>query len=200
MYLTHPLNLFFWLFPFTYFLILFSFSLFTLSYLCVDLIYVTLRKEAQVEMEGSFLVRIIYEDRITYSLIQSAEKVLNMPANSILELFGWMFFEFCQESGYDKILRILGATTKDFLQNLDALHDHLATIYPGMRAPSFRCTESPETGALILHYYSERPGLEHIVIGIVKVRKERKKKFSPFISSFRSFFLSPCSTLFSTLA
>lgn len=39
---------------------------------------------------------------------------------------------------------------------------------PGMRAPSFRCTTEPD-GSLILHYYSERPGLEHIVIGIVKV-------------------------------
>ena len=38
-----------------------------------------------------------------------------------------------------------------------------------MRAPSFRCTEESD-GSLILHYYSERPGLEHIVIGIVKVR------------------------------
>lgn len=38
-----------------------------------------------------------------------------------------------------------------------------------MRAPSFRCTEGID-GSLILHYYSERPGLEHIVIGIVKVR------------------------------
>lgn len=38
-----------------------------------------------------------------------------------------------------------------------------------MRAPSFRCTEEID-GSLILHYYSERPGLEHIVIGIVKVR------------------------------
>lgn len=37
-----------------------------------------------------------------------------------------------------------------------------------MRAPSFRCTERPEDGALILHYYSDRPGLEHIVIGIVR--------------------------------
>lgn len=52
-------------------------------------------------------------------------------------------------------------------QNLDALHDHLGTLYPGMRAPSFRCTE--KDGELLLHYYSERPGLEHIVIGIVKV-------------------------------
>lgn len=38
-----------------------------------------------------------------------------------------------------------------------------------MKAPSFRCTERPEDGALVLHYYSDRPGLEYIVIGIVKV-------------------------------
>lgn len=59
-------------------------------------------------------------------------------------------------------------------QNLDALHDHLGTLYPGMRAPSFRCTEEPD-GSLILHYYSERPGLEHIVIGIVKVSTNDRK-------------------------
>lgn len=42
-----------------------------------------------------------------------------------------------------------------------------------MRAPSFRCSEREEDGATILHYYSDRPGLEHIVIGIVKaVAKE----------------------------
>lgn len=91
-----------------------------------------------------------------------------IPANDILELFGKTFFDFCQDSGYDKILEVLGATPRDFLQNLDALHDHLGTLYPGMRAPSFRCTERKD-GSLVLHYYSDRPGLEHIVIGIVKV-------------------------------
>ena len=79
-----------------------------------------------------------------------------------------MFFEFCQESGYEKILQVLGSTIPDFLQNLDALHDHLAFIYPGMRAPSFRCSEGPDKGSILLHYYSERDGLEHIVIGLVK--------------------------------
>lgn len=54
------------------------------------------------------------------------------------------------------------------LQNLDALHDHLATIYPGMRAPSFRCTDADKGKGLILHYYSEREGLQDIVIGIIK--------------------------------
>lgn len=140
-------------------------------------------------MDGSFLVRIIYGDEITYSLVGAAEKVLKTPANDILEMFGSMFFEFCQESGYDRILKILGATTRDFLQNLDALHDHLATIYPGMRAPSFRCTERPEDGVLILHYYSERPGLEHIVIGIVKVRGyESVMPVTPKIRDFFSFY------------
>ncbi|KAK5643100.1 hypothetical protein RI129_006945 [Pyrocoelia pectoralis] len=127
-----------------------------------------IKKNADLEMEGQFLVRQIYEDELTYNLISAAVKVLNIPATAILELFGKTFFEFCQDSGYDKILQVLGATPRDFLQNLDALHDHLGTLYPGMKAPSFRCTERPEDGALILHYYSDRPGLEHIVIGIVK--------------------------------
>ena len=91
---------------------------------------------------------------------------VGLPAAFLLEEFGKMFFDFCKESGYTKILKVLGANTQEFLQNLDALHDHLATIYPGMQAPSFRC--SNENGALILHYYSDRPGLESIVVGIVK--------------------------------
>lgn len=36
-----------------------------------------------------------------------------------------------------------------------------------MEAPSFRCTETDD-GTLLLHYYSKRPGLSHIVIGLVK--------------------------------
>lgn len=128
----------------------------------------TIKKEAEVTMEGHFLLRETYEDEVTYNLIGAAVELLKIPADKILELFGKMFFEFCQESGYDKILQVLGATPRDFLQNLDALHDHLGTLYPGMKAPSFRCTERPEDGALVLHYYSDRPGLEHIVIGIVK--------------------------------
>ncbi|KRT86480.1 Adenylate and Guanylate cyclase, partial [Oryctes borbonicus] len=131
-------------------------------------IWEKIKKDAEVQMEGMFLVRQIYEDELTYNIISSAVDILQIPATAILELFGKTFFEFCQDSGYDKILQVLGATPRDFLQNLDALHDHLGTLYPGMKAPSFRCTERPEDGALVLHYYSDRPGLEYIVIGIVK--------------------------------
>lgn len=84
-----------------------------------------------------------------------------------MEGFGAHFFRYTVQSGYDQILRVLGRNLQDFLCNLDALHDHLANIYPGMEAPSFRCTEA-EDGALLLHYYTRRSGLESIVIGLVK--------------------------------
>ncbi|TKS68251.1 Guanylate cyclase soluble subunit beta-1 [Collichthys lucidus] len=127
-----------------------------------------IKREAQLDIEGQFLVRIIYEDAKTYDLVAAASKVLKIDAGDILQLFGKMFFEFCQESGYDTILRVLGSNVREFLQNLDALHDHLGTIYPGMRAPSFRCTDAEKGNNLILHYYSEREGLQDIVIGIIK--------------------------------
>ncbi|KAH9507823.1 Guanylate cyclase soluble subunit beta-1 [Bulinus truncatus] len=127
-----------------------------------------IKQEAYLDMDGDFLVRQVYDDSVSYDLVGAACKVLNVDAATVLQLFGKMFFDYCVESGYDKILKVLGGTTTDFLQNLDALHDHLATIYPGMRAPSFRCTERASDGATVLHYYSDRPGLEHIVIGIVK--------------------------------
>lgn len=37
-------------------------------------------------------------------------------AGDILQMFGKMFFEFCQESGYDTILRVLGSNVREFLQ------------------------------------------------------------------------------------
>lgn len=42
--------------------------------------------------------------------------IIEMDAGGILQMFGKMFFEFCQESGYDTILRVLGSNVREFLQ------------------------------------------------------------------------------------
>uniref|UniRef100_A0A672G5Q6 Guanylate cyclase soluble subunit beta-1 n=1 Tax=Salarias fasciatus TaxID=181472 RepID=A0A672G5Q6_SALFA len=84
-----------------------------------------IKREAQLDIEGQFLVRIIYEDGKTYDLVAAASKVLKIDAGDILQMFGKM-------------------------------------------APSFRCTDAEKGNNLILHYYSEREGLQDIVIGIIK--------------------------------
>ena len=91
-----------------------------------------------------------------------------IEASKVLEFFGEWFFDFCQESGYGRILQVLGGNLRDFISNVDALHDYLGAVYPEMSAPSFRVSDREEDGVLILHYYSSREGLEHLVIGMVR--------------------------------
>lgn len=54
--------------------------------------------------------------RSSTHIIAHDDDLSDIPADAILELFGKTFFEFCQDSGYDKILQVLGATPRDFLQ------------------------------------------------------------------------------------
>ncbi|XP_060128249.1 guanylate cyclase soluble subunit beta-2-like [Zootoca vivipara] len=69
-------------------------------------------------------------------------------------------------SGYDRMLRTLGGNLMEFIENLDALHSYLSLSYQEMNAPSFRVERTD--GMLLLHYYSDRKGLYHIVPGILE--------------------------------
>lgn len=93
---------------------------------------------------------------------------LGLSHNAILEKFGEIFFEFCQNSGYEKMLDSLGSNLKDFFNSLDALHEHLLFIFPGLRAPSFQAKDTPDDRGVEILYHSERPGLEYMVVGVVK--------------------------------
>ncbi|XP_042145635.1 guanylate cyclase soluble subunit beta-1-like [Ixodes scapularis] len=128
-----------------------------------------LLEKSGITMHGaSFLMHKVYTDEVTLKLVGAACEVLGLDLDTCLEAFGEHFLYFCQQHGYDHILRVLGSNMADFLTNLDNLHDHLASTYPGMRAPSFRVTPGPN-GEILLHYYSDRKGLHPIVLGIVKV-------------------------------
>jgi hypothetical protein len=71
------------------------------------------------------------------------------------------------QQGYTKLLHVLGSNVAEFLQNLNNLHLHLSMGWPSMQAPAFRC-EAVGPESLLLHYYSSRPGLWPIVVGVLK--------------------------------
>ena len=66
------------------------------------------------------------------------------------------------------MLDSLGSNVKDFFNSLDALHEHLLFIFPGLRAPSFHAKDTPDGRGIEILYYSERAGLEYMVVGVVK--------------------------------
>ncbi|XP_043557446.1 guanylate cyclase soluble subunit beta-2-like [Chiloscyllium plagiosum] len=121
----------------------------------------------QAEVQDMFMTYQIYDDAITLRLVQEASKMLHLSAEAVLKLFGGHFFTFCKVSAYDRMLRTLGGSLMEFIENLDALHSYLALSYQEMKAPSFR-VERREDGEMWLHYYSERRGLCHIVPGIIQ--------------------------------
>ncbi|XP_058885170.1 guanylate cyclase soluble subunit beta-2 [Acipenser ruthenus] len=121
----------------------------------------------QAEVQDTFMTYQVYDDDITVKLVTEACKMLNVSAEVVLKLFGEYFFNFCKLSGYDRMLRTLGGNLMEFIENLDALHSFLSLSYQEMNAPSFRA-ERREDGEMLLHYYSDRRGLYHIVPGIIE--------------------------------
>uniref|UniRef100_A0A8C8LSB1 guanylate cyclase n=1 Tax=Oncorhynchus tshawytscha TaxID=74940 RepID=A0A8C8LSB1_ONCTS len=112
------------------------------------------------EVQDTFMTYEIYDDVITLRLVQEACTMLDMPSEVVLKLFGEYYFSFCKMAGYDTMLRTLGG-------NLEALHSYLALSYQEMNAPSFR-VEKNDDGRMLLHYYTDRKGLYHIVPGIIE--------------------------------
>ncbi|KAJ8282461.1 hypothetical protein COCON_G00049800 [Conger conger] len=119
------------------------------------------------KVQDTFMTYEIYDDAITLRLVQEACKMLGASSEIVLKLFGEYFFSFCKMSGYDTMLRTLGGNLMEFIENLDALHSYLALSYQEMNAPSFRVERTKE-GEMLLHYYSDRRGLCHIVPGIIE--------------------------------
>ncbi|XP_063294967.1 guanylate cyclase soluble subunit beta-2-like [Pelobates fuscus] len=118
-------------------------------------------------VQDTFMTYEVYDDVITVRMIKEACSLLNVSEEDVLKLFGAYFFSFCKQSGYDRMLRTLGGNLMEFIENLDTLHSYLAHSYKEMNAPSFR-VEKQDDGTMLLHYYSDRSGLCHIVPGIIE--------------------------------
>nr|KAG5699515.1 hypothetical protein BaRGS_020074 [Batillaria attramentaria] len=84
-----------------------------------------------------------------------------------MEAFGTYFLTYLYSHGHDILLKTMGRNMISFLKNLQSLHASLNILYNvGLNAPDFRCIEHSD-GSATLHYYSTRPGLHHIVVGLV---------------------------------
>ena len=117
--------------------------------------------------EDSFLSIKSYPDEVTYQLVSSASKILNIPSDQILEAFGEYWILFTAEKGYSQLLNITGQTFPEFLGNLDMLHSHVANLMPKLEPPTFLVQNQKER-SLELIYESNRQGLVPFLIGLTK--------------------------------
>lgn len=107
-----------------------------------------------------------YPDAVTYHLVEAASDVLEIPPEKILEAFGEYWTLYTADEGYDDFLQMGGSTVPEFLSNLNHLHSRVKLLYDGLNPPLFRISDQNEQ-SLILHYFSERPGLAPMVKGLL---------------------------------
>lgn len=122
--------------------------------------------------DGGFLRYKYYPDSDTVQLVVAASEVLGISVDDVLFAFGDYFIDYVQENGYSNVLECLGSNLRDWLSNLNSLHDHLQASYPkGFVAPVFwsEDDEESEEGAILVHYFSQRGSLlVPLVVGVIK--------------------------------
>src|SRR4051812_23438684 len=128
--------------------------------------WIEILAKANIENEA-FVSMESYPDEVTYSLIGATSEDLQIPAKEVLELFGEYWISYTAQEGYGPLMEMAGSNLLDFLRNLDRLHSSVGHIMPQLKPPSFRCTDIKDN-SLKLHHYSDRPGLEDMVIGLIK--------------------------------
>ncbi|KAL3944563.1 MAG: hypothetical protein SGBAC_001383 [Bacillariaceae sp.] len=121
--------------------------------------------------DGGFLRYKYYHDKETVNLVVAASEVLGASVDDVLYAFGQFFIDYVRDNGYSSVLACLGGNLRDWLSNLNSLHDQLQAAYPkGFVAPIFWSEDDEEEeGAILVHYHSRRGSLlVPLVVGLIK--------------------------------
>lgn len=108
-----------------------------------------------------------YPDEVTYRLVDGASAVLGLTPEQVLTAFGRHWVRYTAQQGWGPLLQSAGGSLPEVLGGLDALHARVRLLMPELRPPSFRCVELTPT-SLRLDYWSQRPGLAPMVVGLVE--------------------------------
>ena len=112
-----------------------------------------------------FVEMMPYPDAISYSIVSAASEELDVPADQFLHWFGREWIRSTSQGSYQQYYE-MATDVLGFLEKLNQLHQDLGQTMPGLNAPSFRLMRS-KNGEALLEYYSERPGLQPFVLGLL---------------------------------
>lgn len=124
--------------------------------------------KSEVGFEDDFFISMkSYPDELTYNLVASASSILHLEPSTILEAFGEYWILYTAEEGYGEMLALSGSNLKDFLKNLNMLHERITHIMPNLKPPKFTVKELGKN-KVQLTYESDRDGLASMVVGLLR--------------------------------
>ena len=122
----------------------------------------------KVGFEDDFFVSMqSYPDQLTYDLVGATSETLDLAPGDVLEAFGEYWILYTAEEGYGEMLALSGSNLKEFLSNLNMLHERITHIMPDLQPPKFT-VEEISSNEVNLTYESYREGLAPLVVGLLR--------------------------------
>ncbi|MBD8488973.1 heme NO-binding domain-containing protein [Echinicola sp. CAU 1574] len=113
-----------------------------------------------------FLINQVYDDQLTFQLIEAAGNVIGKSQNELLKELGiWWIVKLSKER-YGSLMTTGGQDLREFLINLPAFHTRVMMIYPKIQTPEFAITSISRNNIQLL-YKSKRAGLVNFVYGML---------------------------------
>ena len=112
-----------------------------------------------------FLASEVIEDTDIFKLLQSTCKVLNLTLEETADAFGDFWINSFAIDIY-KPFYLESKSAKEFLLNMNNLHDNLTKIMPDACPPKF--TYSWKNKKTLIMTYSSKRGLIDIMVGLTK--------------------------------
>ncbi len=140
---------------------------------CGDAAWDALSEKVGLEW-NDFSAMESYPDSLTYELVGAAAEMLDTPAEDILKAFGRHWVLYTARSGYGEMMDTWGDNLVEFLDSLNSLHARLRLAMPQLQPPSFEVTDvDTREKTLTLKYFSDRPALAPMVVGLLEGLGER---------------------------
>jgi guanylate cyclase soluble subunit beta len=127
----------------------------------VDTWHIIKQKAGCEVQDGGFLKLEHYTDKSSVDLAIAASEMSGLTVDQVLEAVGEFWVPYVRREGYENLMSCQGGNLKDWLTNINAIHQHLQATFPNkMNMPQFWCEDSTDgSGALILHHFSSRGSL-----------------------------------------
>lgn len=116
---------------------------------------------------STFLSMETYPDSVSFALVGAAAKELEIDAAAFLKELGHYWVTYTGSEGYGDMFNLWGSDLRDFLSNLNLMHERVKSSMPQLEPPSFNTVNEPD-GRIRLSYHSHREGMTPMVLGLLE--------------------------------
>tara|TARA_R110002073_G_scaffold64232_4_gene160934 strand:+ start:3120 stop:3725 length:606 start_codon:yes stop_codon:yes gene_type:complete len=109
----------------------------------------------------------IYEDQVTFAVIDAAVDLLRRPRESLLEDLGTFLISNEKLEPLRRLLRFGGVSFTDFLYSLDDLQGRSALAVPELALPELTVEETG-SNTFVLNCRHGAQGFGHVLVGILR--------------------------------